>query len=171
MEKNLLGKEPLFIVGIGQKQKGEGPFESHLFFLNQGVSPVRDISIVKRGEFYYLVNQMKVAAEIQEMPVNISVWWHIDSIGPYERRTKKTEGLETRRLPDKGTVVARLGLPIQEPIRFILWLEIRYLTEEGERKKDLLLCALEPDGVNLLPVLTSEDPYQVISKRVKELGG
>jgi hypothetical protein len=158
-------KEPSFLFGIAQKPKGMGPFESYFFFFNSGESPVLNTTITKRGEFYYLVNEMRIASGFQQSP---RLWWRVRSIAPNERKMKKTEGLEVRHLPDKDIVLAEQGLPPREPIRFVVWLEITY-TEAAERKKDLLLCALEPNGVNLLPILTSEDPYQVISKRVKEL--
>ncbi len=122
-------------------------------------------TVTKTGEFYYLVNEMRIASEFQQTP---HLWWRVRSIARNERKMKKTEGLEVRHLPDKDIVLAEQGLPPKEPIRFILCLEISY-TEAGERKKDPLLCALEADGVNLLPILTSEDPYQVISKRLEVL--
>jgi hypothetical protein len=158
-------KEPSFLFGIAQKPKGMGSFKSYLFLFNSGQSPVLNTTITKRGEFYYLVNAMRIASEFLHSP---HLWWRVRSIAPNERKMKKTEGLEVQHLPDKAIFLAEQGLPPREPIRLILWLEITY-TEAAERRKDLLLCALEPDGVNLLPILTSEDPYQVISKRVKQL--
>ncbi len=158
-------KEPSFLFGIAQKPNGVGPFKSYFFLFNSGQSPVLNTTITKRGEFYYLVNQMRIASEFQQSP---RLWWRVRSIAPNKRKMKKTGGVSARHLPDKEIVLAEQNFPPREPIRFILWLEITY-TEALERKKDLLLCALEPDGVNLLPILTSEDPYQVISKRVREL--
>jgi hypothetical protein len=158
-------KEPLFLFGIAQKPRGLEPFESYFFLFNTGESPILNITVTKKGEFYYLVNQMKIASELR---VDEAPWFGVNEVGPNERRMKKMEGLEERHLPDKETVLAQQDLPTKEPIRFILWLEIKY-TEAGENKKEPLLCALEPDGVNFLPILTSEDPYQVISKRLKEL--
>lgn len=164
-DKRTVRKEPLFLFGIAQKPRGLGPFESYFFLFNIGESPILNITVIKKGEFYYLVNQMKIASEWR---LNTLPWWRIHSIGPNERRMKKMEGIEERHLPEKETILAEKGLSPREPIRFILWLEIKY-TEAGEHKKEPLLCALEPDGINLLPILTSEDPYQVISKRLKEL--
>jgi hypothetical protein len=158
-------KGPSLLFGIAQAPKGMGPFESYFFLFNSGQSPILNTTITKRGEFYYLVNQMAIASEFQQSPC---LWWSVRSIAPNERKMKKTQGLEVRHLADKDVVLAEQGLPPKEPIRFILWLEIAY-TEAVVCKRDILLCALEPDGVNLLPILTSEDPYQVISKRVKEL--
>ena len=164
-DKRTVRKEPLFFFGIAQKPRGLEPFESYFFLFNIGESPILNITVIKKGEFYYLVNQMKIASELR---VDEAPWWGVNEVGPNERKMKKMKGIEARHLPDKETVLAKLGLPAGEPMRFILWLEIAY-TEAGERKKEPLFCALEPDGINLLPILTSEDPYQVISKRLKEL--
>lgn len=157
--------EPLFFFGIAQKPKGFKPFESYLFLYNMGEAPIRDVTITKKGEFYYLLNEMKIASELG---LNSGPWWKVRVIPPHQRKMKKTKGLEVRHLPEKGTVLAEQDLPSREPTRFIVWLELTYM-EAAERKIERLLCALEPDGVNLLPILTSEDPYQVISKRLKEL--
>jgi len=160
-------KEPTFFFGIAQKPKGLEPFESYFFLYNADKSPILDITITKKGEFYYLVNKMKIDEEVK---VDTHPWWEVRVILPHERRMKKTRGLEKCHLPDKETILSKKGLPPKEPIRFILWLEMTY-KESEDSKTELLLCAVEPDGVNLLPILTSEDPYRVISKRVKELDG
>lgn len=81
---------------------------------------------------------------------------------------KRMEGLVPRHLPKKETVLADQGLSSKEPIRSIAWLEITYIEAEGQRKEPLF-CALEPDGINLLPIRTSEDPYRINSKRMKGL--
>jgi hypothetical protein len=160
-------REPLFFFGIAQKPGGWERFESYLFLYNTDISPILDVTVTKKGEFYYLLSKMEIGGEVE---LDTSPWWEVQVILPHERRIKKTKGLEVCHLPDKETVLTKQGLPPKEPIRLILWLEMVY-TESEDRRKDFLLCAVEPDGVNLLPVLTSEDPYRVISKRVKELKG
>lgn len=159
-------EEPLFFFGIAQKQRGVGPFESYFFLFNAGELPILNITVIKKGEFYYLMNKMEIASEFW---LDNQPWWTIWAIAPNERKIKKMRELEVRHLPKKETILAEQDLPSREPIRSICWLDITY-TEAGERRKEHLLYALEPDGINFLPILTSEDPHQVISRRMEECG-
>lgn len=58
-------KEPFFFFGIAQKQRGIRPFESIFFLFNTGELPILNGAVTEKGEFYYLVNKIKIASEFR----------------------------------------------------------------------------------------------------------